>query len=101
MRQHLSTTVSPMSRVQARAVWDLVVFLFNALIFLILGAQVVPLLEAVSHATLGMLLMTGVVVSLVAIVVRIAWVPVATYLPRYVSAEMRRRDPSRTGSPSS
>ena len=94
VRQHLSTTVSPMSRVQARAVWDLVVFLFNALIFLILGAQVVPLLEAVSHATLGMLLMTGVVVSLVAIVVRMAWVPVATYLPRYVSAEMRRRDPS-------
>lgn len=94
VRQHLSTTISPMSRVQARAVWDLVVFLFNALIFLILGAQVVPLLEAVSHATLGMLLVIGVVVSLVAIVVRLAWVPVATYLPRYISAEMRRRDPS-------
>lgn len=94
VRQHLSTTVSPMSRVQARAVWDLVVFLFNALIFLILGAQVGPLLEAVSHGTLGMLLVTGAAVSLVAIVVRLAWVPVATYLPRYFSADMRRRDPS-------
>ena len=31
--------VAPVSRVQSRAVWDLLVFLFNALIFLLLGAQ--------------------------------------------------------------
>ncbi|MBL8898729.1 MAG: cation:proton antiporter, partial [Planctomycetes bacterium] len=44
-RQHFSTAVSPFSRVQAKAVWDLFVFLLNALIFLILGLQFTSLLE--------------------------------------------------------
>jgi CPA1 family monovalent cation:H+ antiporter len=83
-----------MSRVQARAVWDLIVFLFNALIFLILGAQVGALIEQVPQGTLGTVLMAGGVVSLVAIAVRLVWVPVATYLPRRLSAEVRRRDPA-------
>lgn len=94
VRQHLSTSVSPMSRVQARAVWDLIVFLFNALIFLILGAQVGTLLEQVPRGTLGTVLTAGGVVSLVAIAVRLVWVPVATYLPRRLSADVRRRDPA-------
>jgi Na+/H+ antiporter len=38
-RQHFSMAVAPVSRVQSRAVWDLLVFLFNALIFLLLGAS--------------------------------------------------------------
>lgn len=99
LRQHLSTSVSPMSRVQARAVWDLIVFLFNALIFLILGSQVGALIEQVPHGTLGTVLMAGGVVSVVAIAVRLVWVPVATYLPRYLSAEVRRRDPAPAGKP--
>jgi CPA1 family monovalent cation:H+ antiporter len=94
VRQHLSTAVSPVSRVQARAVWDLLVFLLNALIFLILGFEFGVLIEEVPPGSLGSLLMAGAVVSAVAIVVRLAWVPVATYLPRRLSAELARRDPT-------
>ncbi len=93
LRQHLSMAVGPFSRLQTRAVWDLMVFLLNAMIFIVLGAQFAALLRSVPRAELGSLLWTGVIISVVAIVVRLVWVPIATYLPRAMSAETRRRDP--------
>jgi monovalent cation/hydrogen antiporter len=93
VRQHFSTAVSPMSRLQSRAVWDLIVFIINALVFLILGLQFGPLMKEVPIGTLASVLWTGVAISVVAIVVRLLWVPVATWLPRWLSADIRRRDP--------
>lgn len=93
VRQHFSTAVSAMSRLQSRAVWDLVVFIINALIFLILGVEFGPLMKQVPEGTLGSVLVSGVIISLVAIVLRLLWVPLATYLPRRLSADVRRRDP--------
>src|SRR5687768_7910813 len=52
VRQHLSTAVAPVSRVQGRAVWDLAVFLLNALIFMVMGAQFAGLLREVAPGTL-------------------------------------------------
>lgn len=94
VRQHISTAVSPMSRIQARAVWDLFVFLLNALIFLILGAQFVHLVREVPSATLVSATRIGVIIGLVAIGVRLLWVPIATWLSRSVSADVRRREPA-------
>ncbi|MEP7382424.1 MAG: Na+/H+ antiporter [Gemmatimonadota bacterium] len=96
VRQHLSTAVSPVSRVQASAVWELFIFLLNALIFLILGFQFGGLVEAVPPGSLGRVLAIGVGLSVVAMLVRLVWVPVATYLPRALSAEARRREPAPT-----
>ena len=92
--QHLSMAVSPMSRLQARAVWDLVVFVLNAMIFVLLGAQFGELMETVPEGALVPLVWKGVIVSVVAIVVRLIWVPVGTYLPRWISKEVARRDPA-------
>ncbi len=93
LRQHLSLVVSPMSRIQARAVWDLFVFLLNALIFLILGAQFSELIDAVPAESLVRVAVAGVWISVAAILVRLAWVPLATWLPRWWSAEIRRKEP--------
>ena len=93
VRQHYSTAVSPMSRLQSRAVWDLIVFVINALIFLILGLQFGVVMKEVPEGTLGSVLTAGVIVSLVAIVVRLIWVPIATVLPRMLSADIRRHEP--------
>jgi CPA1 family monovalent cation:H+ antiporter len=91
--QHLSMAVSPMSRLQIRSVWDLVVFVLNAMIFVLLGAQFGDLLDAVPEGALRRLLLIGFLISVVAIVVRLAWVPLATYLPRWLSRDIARRDP--------
>lgn len=94
VRQHYSTVVSPMSRLQSRAVWDLIVFVINALIFLLLGMQFGRVMGQVTSSTLGHVFRAGVIISLVAIVVRLVWVPLATYLPRILSASYRRTDPN-------
>lgn len=94
LRQHFSTVVSPTSRLQARAVWDLFIFIINALVFLILGLEFGPIVEQVPRGTLGSVLIAGVVLSVVTIVLRLIWVPVATALPRKFSAAVRRSDPT-------
>lgn len=93
LRQHLSMAVGPLSRLQTRSVWDLLVFLLNAMIFLLLGVQFTALLRAVPNGALGRLLWTGVMIGAVCIVVRLVWVPIATYVPRWLSPELRRKDP--------
>jgi Na+/H+ antiporter len=93
LRHHLSTAVSPMSRLQARAVWELFIFLLNALVFVILGAEAGALFREVPAPELWSVMRTGAVIGAVAIAVRLAWVPLGTWLPRALSAEVRRRDP--------
>jgi CPA1 family monovalent cation:H+ antiporter len=93
VRQHFSSAVSPASRLQARAVWDLLVFMTNALIFILLGVQFGELIEAIPTHTLGAVGRTGLLISGMVILVRLLWVPVATALPRLLSASLRLRDP--------
>lgn len=93
LRQHLSTVVAPMSRVNSRAVWDLWIFLLNALIFIVLGAQFGQILDDVPANLITSTAVTGLIISIVAIVVRLVWVPLATWGPRWWSEEIRRKDP--------
>jgi CPA1 family monovalent cation:H+ antiporter len=93
LRRHLSSAVGPISRLQTRYGWELVLVVLNAAIFLVLGAQFRSLLAAVPPGSVGALVRAGVVIGAVAIVVRLAWVPVVTALPRLVSRRTRRADP--------
>ncbi|NUQ21216.1 MAG: Na+/H+ antiporter, partial [Gemmatimonadaceae bacterium] len=93
LRRHFSTAVSPLSRLQTNAVWDLVIFVLNAMIFLLLGAQFLTALHTVPGGKIGALARAGLVIGLVAIVVRLVWVPIATMLPRWLSPNIRRADP--------
>jgi CPA1 family monovalent cation:H+ antiporter len=93
LRRRFSTAVAPLSRLQNRSVWDLAVFVLNALIFIILGVEFGALLRGVPDGALRPLLVAGAVVGGVVIAVRLLWVPAATWLPRWLSAELRRRDP--------
>lgn len=93
LRRHFSNAVAPMSRLHNRSVWDLVVFTLNAAIFLMLGMEFRALLDSVPAGTLPAIVRSGVLIALVAIVVRLLWVPIATALPRVVSRQVRRGDP--------
>lgn len=93
VRQHLSTAVAPVSRLQARAVWDLFIFALNATIFLLLGAQGSRLVGDVAPERIADTVRIGLLLGIVAIAVRLAWVPLATWLPRWWSRERARIDP--------
>ena len=93
LRRHFSAAVSPLTRLQARAVWDLLIFVLNGFIFILIGLQLGALRGAIPPGGFGSLLLAAVVVSVTAIVVRLVWVPVAAIIPRAVSASLRARDP--------
>ncbi len=92
-RQYFSSVVAPASRIQARAVWDLLLFGLNSLVFLLLGAEFGNLLAAVPAETLVWVGTTGLIISAIVIVVRLIWVPLATAIPRWLSPALRARDP--------
>jgi len=93
IRQSFSSAVAPATRIQARAVWDLLIFVLNGIIFILIGLQLGALRAAMPSGSLGPVLLAGVVLSLVAIGVRLLWVPLAATLPRWLSAALRKRDP--------
>src|SRR5215510_2983193 len=93
LRQHFSMIVAPATRIQARAVWELLVFLLNGIIFILIGLQLGTLRDAVPSGELGPLILKGALVSGTVIVVRMLWVPLAAWVPRFLSPTLRARDP--------
>jgi CPA1 family monovalent cation:H+ antiporter len=93
VRQHFSAIVAPTTRIQARAVWDLLVFVLNGVVFILIGLQLATLRQSIPGPAMATLLWQGAVLSVAAVVVRLVWVPVAAYLPRALSPSLRARDP--------
>jgi CPA1 family monovalent cation:H+ antiporter len=93
LRRGFSALVAPATRVQARAVWELVVFLLNGVIFILIGLQLGPLRAALGPGRLGPLAADAAVISLAVIAVRLVWVPVGTALLWLLAPRLRARDP--------
>jgi monovalent cation/hydrogen antiporter len=92
LRQRFSHVAQPATRVQARAVWQQLVFLLNGAVFILIGLQVGVLRETVLSGRMATLLWQGLVVSLVVIGVRLVWVPLAILVPARVIPALRRRE---------
>jgi Na+/H+ antiporter len=86
--------ISPETRLQGYAFWELVTFLLNGLIFGLIGLHLGRIVEGLSEYSVTTLVLYAVLISLTVILVRIAWVFPATYVPRWVSRRLRERDPS-------
>lgn len=85
-------TMTPELRIQGTAIWDIVVFLLNGLIFILIGLQMRSVIEHLSGRSLITLGWYAFIICLTAILIRIAWVFPGTYLPR-LPARVRARDP--------
>jgi CPA1 family monovalent cation:H+ antiporter len=85
------TTVQ--TRLQGDAVWEILTFLLNALLFGLVGLQLRPILDSLHGRSTGSLLADGAIISLAVIITRLVWVFPATYLPRWMSKRIRERDP--------
>jgi CPA1 family monovalent cation:H+ antiporter len=92
LRQRFSDVTPPATRVQARAVWQQIVFLLNGVVFILIGLQVGVLRGTVLSGRMATLLWQGLVVSLVAIAVRLVWVPLAILVPHRLIPAVRRRE---------
>jgi NhaP-type Na+/H+ or K+/H+ antiporter len=86
--------ISPETRLQGYAFWELVTFLLNGLIFSLIGLQLGSIVGGLSEYSATTLILFAGLISLTVILVRIVWVFPATYVPRWVSRSIRERDPS-------
>jgi CPA1 family monovalent cation:H+ antiporter len=85
-------TWSAQSRIQAYAVWEVLLFVLNGLVFVLIGLQLPAVREGLAGQPIGDLIGVAVVVSLAVIAIRFLWVYPATYLPRLVPW-VRNQDP--------
>jgi len=81
------------TRLQGFGTWQLISFLLNGLIFILIGLQLDRVVGNLERSA-GELILYAVLVSLTVVLVRVAWVFPATYVPRLVSPRLRERDPS-------
>ena len=86
--------ISSGTRLQGYATWELITFLLNGLIFILIGLQLRSIIEGLGEYTAGQLISYAVLVSLTVIIVRMIWVFPATYVPRWAVRRIRERDPS-------
>jgi CPA1 family monovalent cation:H+ antiporter len=92
LRRCFSLVSSPATRLQARAVWDLLVFALNGAVFILIGLELRTLHEALAPGELSRVAVLGLAVGAAAILTRLVWVPEATALPRLLPS-VRARDP--------
>jgi monovalent cation/hydrogen antiporter len=85
--------ISSATRLQGIFFWDLVIYLIEGLLFLLTGFQMRLLFEKSKAFPLGDILSATVLVAVIIIVARFAWVYPATYLPRFFNKRLRARDP--------
>ncbi len=82
------------TRLQGVFFWDLIVYLIQGLVFLITGLQLRTLLERVHAVDVAELLVATGLTTAVVIIARFAWTFPTTYLPRWLSKSLARRDPA-------
>ena len=90
---HSPLIVRARYRLQAFAVWEIVVFLLNGFIFIAIGLQLPGILRSLRGESLPALFEHALFVCAAVVLVRIAWVFPGAYLPLLFSKKLRRREP--------
>ena len=83
------------TRLQAGPVWEMVEFLLNGIVFVLIGLQLPEVLRALSSydSSIRELIWDALFISLAVILIRLLWVFPAAYLPRLLFKRIRDRDP--------
>ncbi len=91
-RQHEILTA--VTRLYARTVWELVVFVLESLLFIMIGLSLRGVLNRLGgHAGFASVAPAAAMVVAAVVISRFVWMFPAVYLPRALSPSLRRRDP--------
>jgi Na+/H+ antiporter len=83
--------VSAEMRIMARSIWNILVFILNSLIFIVIGIQMSDVMDNLGSYPLRDLVTMGALVSFVAVAIRFAWVYPVAYLPKWLSGSLHGR----------
>jgi monovalent cation/hydrogen antiporter len=78
-------------RLLAMPVWEMVLFILNGILFMLIGLQLPQVIRALPPGSAFQVATLAVLVLLVIVLVRFVWVFAATYLPRFFSRTLRRK----------
>jgi len=79
MGWHTPQLTTPVMRLQGVAIWEIMTFLLNAVLFLLVGLQLPSVIDRLSGHTAGELIGWALIVSAVVICVRLLWMFLVPY----------------------
>src|SRR6266516_133313 len=79
-------------RLQALPVWEMVTFILNGILFMLVGLQLPQVISALAPGTVTRVAELAIVFVAVIVLVRFVWMFGATYLPRLLSRTFRRKN---------
>jgi len=79
-------------RLQAVPVWEMVLFILNGILFMLIGLELPQVIHAMPAGSAFLIAKLAVLVLLVIVLVRFVWMFAATYLPRFFSRTLRRKN---------
>jgi CPA1 family monovalent cation:H+ antiporter len=91
---HAPKLIGVQTRLQGAAVWEVLVFVMNSVLFVLVGLQLPFVVDGLAEYSTAELLGYAALVALVVVATRIAWVFPFTYGPRWASRRIRDRGPS-------
>ncbi|MFE9560048.1 Na+/H+ antiporter [Streptomyces sp. NPDC006487] len=93
---HRSWEVDFEARLEEAAVWRMVVFVLESVVFALIGLQLPSVLEGLDSYGAGRLAWYAAVVFALVVAVRLLWIFPAVFLPRLLSSRIRDRDTDTT-----
>jgi len=85
--------ITPATRIQAFSVWEILVFVLNAVLFMLVGLQLPSVIDGINRLSTVSIIEDAAVVCAAVILIRFLWVFPATYAPR-LSRRVREREPA-------
>jgi Na+/H+ antiporter len=85
---HTPELTTPQVRLQGVAVWEIVTYLLNALLFVLIGLQLPVVVDALGGLSAATLAAYAALVSVTVIVVRFAWVFAVLHAPKWIARRM-------------
>ncbi len=86
--------ITSRTRLYGQIFWEMIVFLLNGLVFVMIGLQLHGILDRLAGQSLATLITQGILLSATAIAVRMLWVFLSSYLPRPLSGSLCQHCPT-------
>ena len=80
------------SRIMAYSVWEVIIYILNSLIFILIGLQLRNIIDGIKNYATGELVLYGFLISFVVIIVRFIWLIPSAMLPRWFSKKPSKAD---------
>lgn len=80
--------ISSRFRLRAFPVWDMIQFLLNGIIFILIGLQLPDVITALGHRPPGQVVWYATVVLVPLILLRLGWLFAMTYVPRWLGGAL-------------